>query len=68
MNKSSKKSPDDLIANIEYVLTVYDRIGNDGDDIETRFRKCIDSEIFKPRRLALNAMKDGVQLEGMHEL
>jgi hypothetical protein len=73
MSKSRQKSSVDVVENIEYVLVAYGRNGDDSlledaDDMslkEDHFRKCINDEIFKPRRLALDELKKGIQLEGM---
>lgn len=73
LNKFSPKSSIDVVENIEYVLTAFGRnvdssLLEDADDMsikEDHFRKCIDAEIFKPRRLALDELKNGIQLGGM---
>jgi hypothetical protein len=73
MSKSSKKSAVDHEENIKQVLAAYgrneDELSMENTDSmsvkEQHFRKCIDDEIFKPRRLALQAIKEGIQLEGV---
>ena len=69
---SSKNSFDGLDKKIEYVLASYLKNDEepsikDADRKKSReklFRECVDEELFKPRRLALESMKNGIRLEG----
>lgn len=72
MMKINGESTACLDKRIEYVLAAYDRNEDDPSledtdsmsQKEKRFRQCIDAEIFRPRRHALDAMKQGIRLEG----
>ena len=71
--KLKKDSSTGLDETIELVLASYGRSEDDPSLRDTdgmslkekEFRKCIDEEIFRPRRPAIEAMKQGIRLEGM---